>query len=68
MTKTKTNLSGKYFGKLSKEDIKRVAYINSNRSGYVSMNEIVSRWRSGISKPVLDIDRNVGEIVYDAFK
>jgi hypothetical protein len=58
--KTKNNLSGKYFGTLSKEDLRR--------PGYVSMNEIVSRWRSSMNQPVQNIDRNVGDLVYEAFK
>jgi hypothetical protein len=49
MSKTKTNLSGKYFGTLSKDDIKRRADMNSNRAGHVSINEIVSRWRSSMN-------------------
>jgi len=60
--KIKNNLSGKYFGTLSKEDI------NKKREGFQGIREFISMWRSSMNRPVQDIDRNVGDLVYDAFK
>ena len=61
MSKTKTNLSGKFFGTLSKKDI------NSNQAGYISLNDFMSRWQSSMNKPVFE-NKNVGDLVYEAFK
>ena len=41
--------------------------INSNQAGYISLNDFMSRWQSSMNKPVFE-NKNVGDLVYEAFK
>jgi hypothetical protein len=58
--KTINQLSGKYFGALSKD-------INKKREGFQGIREFISIWRNSMNKPVFE-NKNEGNLVYDAFK